>query len=163
MSWCTIESDPGVFSELIELLKVPNINVEEIYSIDGMCDSVASQPFNNSTNLTVRNDLKYIPEKQAYGLIFLFKYVNTTDTRSPILFDYDVPELNTLFYAKQVVTDACATQAILSVLLNAPIELGPTLNEFKSFTTGFDYEMKGMAIGNSDSIRGISLFSIYVI
>ena len=125
MSWCTIESDPGVFCELIELLKVPNINVEEIYALDSLCDSVSSQPHDNVSILTdVRNDLKCIPNKQAYGLIFLFKYVKSVDTRTPIMFDYDISEANTLFYAKQVVTDACATQAILSVLLNASIDLG---------------------------------------
>ena len=45
-----------------------------------------------------------------------------------------------IFFAKQEIKNACATQAILSVLLNIQhhdIELGPTLTEFKEFAGNF--------------------------
>lgn len=147
MSWCTIESDPGVFSELISRLGVINVDVEEIYGLDELKNSNLSQE--------VSHHHVVLRDSEKYGLIFLFKYKSgIVDTRPTISFG-DEP-LSKLYFAKQVVQDACATQAILSVLLNCPmIDLGDELGTFKSFTESLDYEMRGLSIGNSDHIRGV--------
>lgn len=130
MSWCTIESDPGVFHEMISSLGVKDVAVEEIWSLDGISQA----------------------KEQSYGLVFLFKWVQESDPRATL----DSSSVGDLIFARQTVQNACATQAILSVLLNAQnIELGETLSDFKSFIIDLDAESRGMAIGNSDQIRQI--------
>jgi ubiquitin carboxyl-terminal hydrolase L5 len=124
--WCTIESDPGVFTELIAKFGVENVQVTEIWDVD---------------------DLK---QHSPYGLIFLFKYVQEEDPR-PVL--TDPPGV---FFAKQIVTNACATQAILAILLNRPeLKLGPVLENFQSFASVLPPEMRGMAIGNIPELRNV--------
>ena len=56
----------------------------------------------------------------------------------------------------QVITNACATQAILSLLMNVDcpdVNLGKTLTEFKEFSADFDPTMKGLAMSNSEELR----------
>ena len=55
----------------------------------------------------------------------------------------DNPEL---FFARQVINNACGTQALLSVLLNITderVKLGETLQNFTEFTQCLDAEMTG--------------------
>lgn len=66
-----------------------------------------------------------------HGLIFLFKWVQDDEPAGSIVQD---SRLDKIFFAKQVINNACATQAILSILLNcehADVKLGNTLSEFK--------------------------------
>jgi ubiquitin carboxyl-terminal hydrolase L5 len=145
--WCTIESDPGVFTCLIESFGVKGAELSELWSLDE--DSLMQLG-------------------KVYGLIFLFKWEQEHQTSSgsgddggninrvPLTED-EIP--SDLFFARQTVTNACATQAILSVLLNAAdtnssdLTLGPVLSEFKSFTSSFPPYLKGEAIGGSEEIR----------
>ncbi len=51
--------------------------------------------------------------------------------------------------------NACATQAILSILLNSTdkIDVGDTLKDFRSFVMDFPPRLKGEAIGDHEQIR----------
>eukprot|EP01083_Nonionella_stella_P282903 962822_1 len=116
--WCTIESDPGVFTSLIESFGVKNAQLTELWSIDD--DSLKSLIGSYG---------------KVHGLIFLFKWQSGAGagagessssseseedgngiSRKP-LGPEECPE--DLFFAKQVTTNACATQAMLSILLNS--------------------------------------------
>lgn len=132
--WCLIESDPGVFTELIKEFGVEGVQVEELWSLE-------------EGNF---KDLEPI-----HGLIFLFKWVKDDEPAGSIVQD---SRLEKIFFAKQVINNACATQAILSILLNAAhsdIQLGSTLTDFKDFVTSFDAYNKGLALSNAGQIRTV--------
>mmetsp|Transcript_54160 Transcript_54160/g.128961 ORF Transcript_54160/g.128961 Transcript_54160/m.128961 type:complete len:375 (-) Transcript_54160:130-1254(-) len=130
--WCLIESDPGVFTALCEEVGVKGIQFEEIYTL-------GPEAFGN------------VDLEEVHGLVFLFKMKKEADARPSVqAADYG------LFFANQVIHNACATQAILSVLMNVnneKVDIGPHLKEFKEFTSSVDSETAGLAIGNSDVIR----------
>lgn len=135
-NWCLIESDPGVFTELVEKFGVKGVQFEEIYSLE-------------------KELLEHL--KPVHGLIFLFKWVQDLSGKpqGEVVKDSRADEI---FFPKQVINNACATQAILSCLMNVShpdVQLGDTLTGFKEFTSSFDAGMKGLALSNSDEIRSI--------
>jgi len=132
--WCLIESDPGVFTELIRGFGCSGVQVEELWSLD-------------------EQTLELL--RPVHGLIFLFKWRPGEEPEGSIVKD---SRLEIIFFAHQVINNACATQAILSVLMNAThpdLKLGETLSSFKEFTAQFDPSMKGFALTNSDSIKQV--------
>ena len=117
-----------MFSELIATFGVQNIEVQEIYSLDSSEQR----------------------KEKSHGLIFLFKWRSEADEREVL-----DPSESPVYFARQIVHNACATQAILGVLLNSDgIVLGGVLDDFKAFTSEIDSESKGIAIGNSEVLRG---------
>jgi len=141
-NWCLIESDPGVFTELIARFGVAGVQVEELWSLD-------------------KEHFQAL--KPVLGLIFLFKWTPEQAQETgggSVVTDSRAQEM---FFAKQVIQNACATQAILSVLLNREEadeastrwSLGSTLTSFREFVSSFDAGMKGLTLSNSDEIREV--------
>ena len=131
--WKELESDPGVFSLLIEDYGVRGVKVEEIYDISRRI------------------------ETKVYGFVFLFRYVlgdrrarkAARDLISEDTYVFDTDMVNNMFFAHQIINNSCATHALLSVLLNCEdINLGPNLTRLKKFSKGLDPESKGLAISN---------------
>jgi ubiquitin carboxyl-terminal hydrolase L5 len=129
----------GVFSELIENLQVKDVQVKELYSYE--------KPF-------------LVNCMPLYGVIFLFKYSDVDRTNKPLdgIFLSQLPEdqQTEIFFAQQVIQNACGTQAVLNVLLNRDdVDLGPELSSFKEFTSNFDPMLKGETMTNSSLIRTV--------
>lgn len=132
--WLELESDPGLFTLLLEDFGVKGVQVEEIY------------------------DLQKSLEGPVYGFIFLFRWIEERRSRRKIVdqsesFVKDEDVVNNIFFAQQMVPNSCATHALLSVLLNCPnIHLGATLSRLKAHTSGMCPENKGWAIGNTPEL-----------
>lgn len=131
--WCTIESDPGVFTELLSAIGVKDVQVEELYTLD-------------------KSELS--SHGRVYGLVFLFKYDRNLASARPLAGRLIDPPPEALFFANQTIQNACATQAILSIVMNAPgLSVGAELERFREFAAGMDSMTKGMVVGNSEIIR----------
>ncbi|XP_056293204.1 ubiquitin carboxyl-terminal hydrolase BAP1 [Pseudoliparis swirei] len=133
--WLELESDPGLFTLLVEDFGIKGVQVEEIYDLQSKCQS------------------------PVYGFIFLFKWIEERRSRRKVntLVDetsvIDEEIVNDMFFAHQLIPNSCATHALLSVLLNCSgVELGTTLSRMKAFTKAFSPESKGYAIGNAPEL-----------
>lgn len=151
--WLELESDPGTFSLLIEDFGCYGAQVDEIY------------------------DLEQKIEGPVFGFIFLFKWLNNQPndrsrnqkSNSTVVNSFDKdneqqpPEqrqwtfvkdaniIREMFFAKQMISNSCATHALISILLNCDyneLNLGPTLTRLKEDTKILNPEDKGYAIGN---------------
>ncbi|EGX91489.1 ubiquitin carboxyl-terminal hydrolase 2 [Cordyceps militaris CM01] len=146
--WNTIESDAGVFTSLIENLGVKDIQFEELLTLDPS-ELLALQP--------------------VHGVIFLFKYPTDKPYATPdgpIDGTFDHAASDKIFFAAQTIQNACATQALLSVLLNQTgdssdtaaadtVDIGEKLRDFRDFTMVLPPEFRGEALSNSDLIREV--------
>lgn len=101
-----------------------------------------------------------LPLQPIYGVIFLFKYPTDQPYATPdgpLDGEFDRDAAESIFFAAQTIQNACATQALLSVLLNrtADIDVGEALTDFREFTMVLPPEFRGEALSNSDLIREV--------
>ncbi len=133
--WLELESDPGLFTLLLEDMGVPDVQVEEIYDLQ-------------AERLTDSRG------QDVLGFIFLFKWIEERRSRrknidEEHLYVKDPDVVNNIFFAQQMVPNSCATHALVSILLNCSNQdIGPALSQLKSHVEGTDSETKGWAIGN---------------
>lgn len=115
--FAVIESDPGVFTTLARTLGVQGLQVVELYDIEPWA----------SDHL-----------HPIYGLVFCFLWKKDTDVlskkESSGLEDGEDDSAK-LWFANQLSDDACASMAILNVLLNVEeVDIGERLEAFRTET-----------------------------
>lgn len=126
--WATVESEPAIFEQLLKKIGVHGVSVEEVYSLDE--ESL--------------QDLKPI-----YGLIFLFRWKEEQDENQPELV---CP--TDIWFANQVFDNACASLALLNIVLNIEtVDIGERLTAFKEFTRDFTPPLRGVTLTNFDYLR----------
>lgn len=115
----------------MEAMGAPGVQMEELYSLDS-------------------ESLRAL--EPVHGLIFLFRWTPEAgaDDRPTLSHPDETPP--GLFFAKQVAQNACATQAILSVLLNRPgkVELtsgGPAAT-LREFCVGMPPDVAGLSLAS---------------
>jgi len=146
-SWTTIESDPGVFTALVGAMGVHGVQARmtaspggtalrltracagggAVLAGRGVADRAAVRP---RPSFPPQQPQKFTPtaRRPVYGLIFLFKWQQGVQEVAP-----NVVHDPRVFFASQMITNACATQAMLAVLLNQgeAVELGSDLTNLK--------------------------------
>ncbi|CAO3597777.1 unnamed protein product [Absidia cylindrospora] len=93
-----------------------------------------------------------ISYRPVYGLIM--SHALNVDALS-MESDMD-PDAESLFFSCQVITNVCATSALLGILLNTEdndLVIGDELQNFKDFTKDFNPVDRGMTIANSDLLQ----------
>lgn len=132
--WVEIESEPAFFNAMLQSFGAPSFQIRELWGLDPEA-------------------LAFLP-RPVHGLIFLYQY-NEEDE------DEDMAEKREgcpggLWFGNQTTTNACATVAIMNILMNAADPgFGPELTEFKAATVNLPPPHRGHMLDTNDFIRGI--------
>ncbi|KAF3940732.1 hypothetical protein ABW19_dt0204668 [Dactylella cylindrospora] len=129
--WCTIESEPAIFSQLLHDAGVPNVVVKELYSLDQeVVDNLGP----------------------TCGLIFLSRWKEEKD-------DTEEMEINCpdgVWFANQILDNSCASLAMLNILFNSEsVILGEELTQFRSFTSPLTPPLRGLCLQNFEFLRRV--------
>ncbi|KAL2107045.1 hypothetical protein VUR80DRAFT_5781 [Thermomyces stellatus] len=128
--WIELESEPAFFNFILRDLGAEDVLIKEVLCLD--------------------DDLIRRLPKPIHGLIFLFQYLPE---------DWEVDkesDTDDVWFANQTVDNACATIAMMNILMNAPsIKLGDTLREFKETTKMMSSPLRGHAISTNMFIRKV--------
>ncbi|KAL6877284.1 hypothetical protein HDV57DRAFT_522562 [Trichoderma longibrachiatum] len=128
--WVELESEPAFFNTILHDLGVKDVKVQELFSLDQSWLDTLLKPI--------------------YGLIFLFQYTPEVDEGE------GEDETGSLWFANQTTNNACATFALLNIVMNAQgLELGDQLRSFKEATKDMNTVLRGHEISNNKFMRSI--------
>ena len=127
MSWCTIESDPGVFTELVEKFGASGCEFAELYSLDDANSHNSSQ----------------------YSGSYFCSGGRARRTTGPAALKFPT------IFAVGVVSNGVRRKRFSGVVKQGRREgltLGPALEELKT-AADLPFDMRGLAIENAEKIR----------
>ena len=114
--FAVIESDPGVFTTLARTLGVQGLQVVELYDIEPWASDHLHPIYGLIFCFLWRKDSDVLPKKESGGL-------------------EDEEDSAKLWFANQLSDDACASMAMLNVLLNVEeVDVGERLRAFRNET-----------------------------
>ncbi|KAK6352701.1 hypothetical protein TWF730_009512 [Orbilia blumenaviensis] len=129
--WCTIESEPAIFNQILRDAGAPNVRVVELYSLD---ESILDEP------------------DPIIGLIFLCRW--RQDAKEIQETEPDCS--SSVWFANQISENSCGSLAMINILFNAEsLVLGEELTQLKSFTECLTPPLRGLCLQNSEFLRKI--------
>ncbi|KAL9946953.1 hypothetical protein ACHAQF_007144 [Verticillium nonalfalfae] len=147
--WCELESEPAFFNAILRDCGVKDVKIQELFSLD-------------------EDSLQLLPQP-VYGLIFLYQYFaqdcEVDDEQGQddgIWFANQVafPPPSYLYVLsppdrQQTTDNACATVAMMNIVMNSDVELGPELQAFRDATKDMCFALRGHALSQNAHIRTI--------
>ncbi|KAI8972687.1 hypothetical protein BDB01DRAFT_809598 [Pilobolus umbonatus] len=127
--WALIQSDPAIFNDMLKEYKVEDVKVQELYTLD----------------------FDELMEGPVYGLIFASRYIQE-DAKSEQKND---PDAEDIIFTRQIITNVCATLALVAVLFNCGLQLGDILSDFLQLTATMSPEERGTALGDCEDIKRV--------
>ncbi|KAI8627587.1 cysteine proteinase [Xylariaceae sp. FL1651] len=129
--WVELESEPAFFNAMLQDFGAKDFKVQEVFGLDEMI--LADLP------------------KPVYGLIFLYQWTNEDESNEA---RQACPD--NLWFGNQTTANACATVALMNIIMNAQaVKLGPELEEFRNSTKALPPPHRGHALDTNNFIRAI--------
>ncbi|KAF2099999.1 cysteine proteinase [Rhizodiscina lignyota] len=126
--WCEIESEPAFFNSILNKWGVKGTRVQEVLCLDD-------------------ETLNGLP-KPIHGIIFLFRFCDLDEEQE----EQEVS--NQVWFANQRVQNACASVALLNLVMNIPnVELGKHISRFKDSTKDMSPTERGRAVAEFAFVR----------
>ncbi|TVY36027.1 Ubiquitin carboxyl-terminal hydrolase isozyme L5 [Lachnellula subtilissima] len=135
--WVELESDPALFNFILRENGLEDATVQEVISLDTEMLAELPQPI--------------------YGFIFLFRY---SDEDDEIEVENPPKCPRHVWFANQTTSNACATVALLNIVMNvSEINLGEALASFRQTTQGLKPAYRGQRLSQNDSIRRMDMLN----
>ncbi|QIX00292.1 hypothetical protein AMS68_005809 [Peltaster fructicola] len=128
--WVELESEPAYFNALLGEIGVQGVKVQEILGLDEELVALIPQP--------------------CHALIFLFKYIGSDRDES------DDEQPDDIWFARQIAPNACATQALMNIIMNIPgLSIGGRLAAFKAVTSDMTPTERGDELDQLHFVRAV--------